>query len=251
LFAGICPKINGRSGAKSDDHAQSVLITNTDHGSLTESLRAREADLDTAQAAHRAIPARLPLALVAPGQQVMDTQTQADHPRDPDRRVQHRCHPRPGWVRTGYARANHEAHTPIRQALSGSGDTSPPHTRSTRAPTSSCATTSRPSPDLTRTNALCPASGSWMTARSTWCRSPGATRRPCVEHWASEPRRGPLGRGYGNWHATGHTLLRVCCWPPRAGMQTAIRLDLTVDVRRGVEQKPTFTRARHREGGMR
>src|SRR5450631_2834647 len=105
---------------------QSVLITNTDHDTLTESLRAAEADLDTAQAAHRAIPARLPLALVAPGQQVLDTQTKL---------ITHAIRiaafntattlARVIRLHTGYARANHEAHTLIRQALTGSGDIDP------------------------------------------------------------------------------------------------------------------------------
>src|SRR5665811_495206 len=53
----------------------SVLLPPTAHDTLTEGLRAAEADLDTAQETHRAIPARLPLGLVAPGQQVLDTQT--------------------------------------------------------------------------------------------------------------------------------------------------------------------------------
>ena len=53
----------------------SVLISNTDHDQLTADLRAAKADLDTAQETHRAIPARLPLGQVAPGQQVLDTQT--------------------------------------------------------------------------------------------------------------------------------------------------------------------------------
>ena len=43
----------------------SVLISNTDHDQLTADLRAAEADLDTAQETHRAIPARLPLAGVS------------------------------------------------------------------------------------------------------------------------------------------------------------------------------------------
>ena len=52
-----------------------MLITNADHDTLTADLRAAEAALDTAQATHRAIPARLPLAQVNPGQQVLDIQT--------------------------------------------------------------------------------------------------------------------------------------------------------------------------------
>jgi hypothetical protein len=53
----------------------SVLITNADHDKLTADLRAAESNLDAAQGAHRAIPARLPLGQVNPGQQVLDIQT--------------------------------------------------------------------------------------------------------------------------------------------------------------------------------
>jgi hypothetical protein len=104
----------------------SVLISNTDHDQLTADLRAAEADLDTAQGAHRAIPARLPLGQVAPGQQVLDIQTKL---------ISHAIRiaafntatalARDVRVHTGYARANHEAHTLIRQALTGSGDLDP------------------------------------------------------------------------------------------------------------------------------
>jgi transposase len=103
-----------------------VLISNTDHDQLTADLRAAEADLDNAQETHRAIPARLPLALVAPGQQVLDTQTKL---------ITHAIRiaafntattlARAVRVHTNYARANHEAHTLIRQALTGSGDIDP------------------------------------------------------------------------------------------------------------------------------
>jgi hypothetical protein len=105
---------------------ESVLITNTDHDQLTAVLRAAEADLDTAQAAHRAVPARLPLAQVNPGQQVLDIQTTL---------ISHAIRiaafntatalARDVRVHTGYARANHEAHTLIRQALTSSGDIDP------------------------------------------------------------------------------------------------------------------------------
>ena len=104
----------------------SVLITNTDHDQLTADLRAAEADLDTAQATHRAIPARLPLGQVNPGQQVLDTQTKL---------ITHAIRiaafntatilARAIRVHTGYARANVEAHALIRQALTGSGDIDP------------------------------------------------------------------------------------------------------------------------------
>ena len=52
-----------------------MLITNTDHDGLTADLRAVDTDLDAAQEAHRAVPARLPLAQANPGQQVLDVQT--------------------------------------------------------------------------------------------------------------------------------------------------------------------------------
>jgi hypothetical protein len=104
----------------------SVLITNTDHDGLTAGLRAAKADLDTAQETHRAIPARLPLGQVNPGQQVLDIQTKL---------ITHAIRiaafntattlARAIRVHTGYARANREAHTLIRQALTGSGDIDP------------------------------------------------------------------------------------------------------------------------------
>jgi hypothetical protein len=103
-----------------------VLISNTDHDQLTADLRAAEADLDNAQETHRAIPARLPLGQVNPGQQVLDIQTKL---------ITHAIRiaafntattlARDVRVHTSYARANHEAHTLIRQALTGSGDIDP------------------------------------------------------------------------------------------------------------------------------
>jgi hypothetical protein len=112
--------------AVSPPTGQTVLITNTDHDSLTADRRAAESNLDAAQHAHRAIPARLPLAQVNPGQQVLDVQTKL---------ISHAIRiaafntatalARDVRVHTGYARANHEAHTLIRQALTGSGDIDP------------------------------------------------------------------------------------------------------------------------------
>jgi transposase len=104
----------------------SVLITNAARDDLTADLRAAATDLDTAQTTHRAIPARLPLAQVNPGQQVLDVQTKL---------ISHAIRiaafntataiARAIRVHTGYARANHEAHTLARQALTGSGDIDP------------------------------------------------------------------------------------------------------------------------------
>jgi transposase len=112
--------------AVSPPQGQAVLITNTDHDKLTADLRAAESNLDTAQAAHRAVPARLPLGQVNPGQQVLDVQTKL---------ISHAIRiaafntatalARAVRVHTGYARANREAHALIRQALTGSGDIDP------------------------------------------------------------------------------------------------------------------------------
>ena len=112
--------------AVSPPQGQAVLITNTDHDRLTADLRAAETVLDTAQGAHRAIPARLPLGQVNPGQQVLDVQTKL---------ISHAIRiaafntatalARDVRVHTGYARANHEAHTLVRQVLTGSGDIDP------------------------------------------------------------------------------------------------------------------------------
>jgi len=112
--------------AVSPPQGQAVLITNTDHDKLTADLRAAETNLDNAQGAHRAIPARLPLGQVNPGQQVLDIQTKL---------ISHAVRiaafntatalARDVRVHTGYARANHEAHTLVRQALTGSGDIDP------------------------------------------------------------------------------------------------------------------------------
>jgi hypothetical protein len=113
--------------AVSPPTAQAVLITNADHDKLTADLRAAQTHLDTAQGTHRAIPARLPLlGQVNPGQQVLDIQTKL---------ISHAIRiaafntatalARDIRIHTGYARANHEAHTLIRQALTGSGDIDP------------------------------------------------------------------------------------------------------------------------------
>jgi hypothetical protein len=112
--------------AVSPPPGQTLLITNAEHDRLTADLHAAETFLDTAQHAHRAIPARLPLGQVNPGQQVLDIQTKL---------ISHAIRiaafntatalARDVRVHTGYARANHEAHTLIRQALTGSGDIDP------------------------------------------------------------------------------------------------------------------------------
>ncbi|MDQ6739602.1 MAG: hypothetical protein M3021_04330, partial [Actinomycetota bacterium] len=52
-----------------------VLITNTEHNAITADLFAAQAALEQAQEAHKAIPTRVPLGDIAPGQQVQDTET--------------------------------------------------------------------------------------------------------------------------------------------------------------------------------
>jgi len=103
-----------------------VLISNQHHDRLTADLRDAGANLDAAQATHRAIPARLPLSQVNPGQQVLDIQTKLiTHAIRIAAFNTATTQARAIRVHTGYARANHEAHTLIRQALTGSGDRLP------------------------------------------------------------------------------------------------------------------------------
>jgi hypothetical protein len=112
--------------AKSPPPGQTATITNTDHDKLTADLRAAESSLDTAQGAHRAIAARLPLAQVNPGQQVLDIQTKLiSHAIRMSAFNTATALARAIRVHTGYARANREAHTLIRQALTSSGDIDP------------------------------------------------------------------------------------------------------------------------------
>jgi hypothetical protein len=105
---------------------ETVLITNQAHDDITADLRSAEASLDNAQATHRSIPTRLPLDQINPGQQVLNIQTKL---------ITHAIRmtafnidttlARGVRVYTGYARANHEAHNLVRQALTGSGDIDP------------------------------------------------------------------------------------------------------------------------------
>ncbi len=112
--------------AKSPPPGQPVLITNAAHDGLTADLRRARADLDGAQAAHRAIPTRLPLAHVSPGQQVLNIQTKLiTHAIRMSAFNTMSALARTVRVHTGYARANDEAHNLVRQALTGSGDIDP------------------------------------------------------------------------------------------------------------------------------
>jgi hypothetical protein len=159
--------------AVSPPPGQSVLITNQAHDGLTADLRSAEAHLDTAQEAHRQVPARLPLGQVNPGQQVLDVQTKL---------ITHAIRiaafntatalARATRIHTGYARANHEAHAlMVRQALTGSGDIDPGDgtltVRLDPLPTGRA---------TTAISELC----EHLTGRVAGVRLPPATTEPCV-----------------------------------------------------------------------
>ena len=105
-----------------------MVLTNEMINTINADVHAAETTLDTALAAHQALPARLPLAEVNPDQQVLDTETKLIH---------HAIRiaafntaqslARAIVTATGYTRADDEAHTLIRTALVGSGDIIPDH----------------------------------------------------------------------------------------------------------------------------
>ena len=112
--------------AHSPQPGTSVVLTNEMINTINADVHTAEKALDTALAAHRALPARVPLAEVNPGQQVLDTETKLIH---------HAIRiaafntaqslARAIVTGTGYTRADDEAHTLIRTALTGSGDIIP------------------------------------------------------------------------------------------------------------------------------
>ena len=103
-----------------------TVVTNEMINTINTDVHAAEATLDAALSEHQAIPARLPLAEVHPGQQVLDTETKLIH---------HAIRiaafntaqslARAIVTGTSYTRADDEAHTLIRTALAGSGDIIP------------------------------------------------------------------------------------------------------------------------------
>jgi len=114
--------------AHSPQPGTTVVLTNAMVNTINTDVHTAQHALDTAAAAHQAIPARLPLAQVHPGQQVLDTETKLIH---------HALRiaayntaqtlARAILTATGYTRADDEAHTLIRTALAGSGDIIPDH----------------------------------------------------------------------------------------------------------------------------
>ena len=103
-----------------------TVLTNTMINTINADVHTAHATLDEATEIHRAIPTRLPLAQVHPGQKVLDTETKMIH---------HAIRiaafntaqslARTIVTGTGYTRAEDEAHTLIRTALAGSGDIIP------------------------------------------------------------------------------------------------------------------------------
>lgn len=118
--------------AHSPQPGTSVLLTNAMINTITADMHTAQTTLDTALAAHQAIPARLPLSQVNPGQQVLDTETKLIH-----HAIRIAAYnttqslARSIATATGYTRADDEAHTMIRTALAGSGDIIPDHDTAT------------------------------------------------------------------------------------------------------------------------
>jgi hypothetical protein len=112
--------------AHSPQPGTSVVLTNTMINTITADVHAAQATLDAALTAHQAIPARLPLAAVHPGQQVLDTETKLIH-----HAIRIAAYntaqslARAIITNTGYTRADDEAHALIRTALADSGDIIP------------------------------------------------------------------------------------------------------------------------------
>jgi hypothetical protein len=109
-----------------------TLLTNEMLNTINADVHATQSTLNAALAAHKEIPARLPLAEVNPGQQVLDTETKLIH-----HAIRIAAYntaqtlARAIVTATGYTRAGDEAHTLIRTALAGSGDIIPDHDNAT------------------------------------------------------------------------------------------------------------------------
>ena len=118
--------------AHSPKPGTTVVLTNTMINTINTDVHTAEKTLDAALAAHAAIPARLPLSQVNPGQQVLDTETKLIH-----HAIRIAAYntaqtlARAIATDTGYRRAADEAHTLIRTALAGSGDIIPDPTGNT------------------------------------------------------------------------------------------------------------------------
>ncbi len=104
----------------------STVITNQTLNQITAPVHAARAELDAAVAAHRAIPTRLPLGQVRPGQQVLDTETKLlTHAIRMAAFNTQTALARTIITSTGYRKAGNEAHALVRSALAGTGDIAP------------------------------------------------------------------------------------------------------------------------------
>ena len=112
--------------AHSPKPGTTVVLTNTMINTINTEAHTAQTSLDAALAAHQAIPARLPLAEVNPGQQVLDTETKLIH-HAIRIAAYNTAQTLARTIATdiGYSRAADEAHTLIRTALAGSGDILP------------------------------------------------------------------------------------------------------------------------------
>src|SRR5665647_1560425 len=112
--------------ARSPAPGTQTILTNPVHDAITADLRAAGADLAAAQQTHKTIPTRVPLGELHPGQQVLDVETKLiTHAIGAAAFNTINALARDIRLDTGYARANHEAHTLARHVLTHSGDIDP------------------------------------------------------------------------------------------------------------------------------
>jgi hypothetical protein len=114
--------------AHSPQPGTSVIVTNEMINTINTEMHTAQTTLNTALATHKAIPARVPLTEVNPGQQVLNTETKLIHHAIRIAAYNTtRSLARAIITDTGYTRADDEAHTLIRTALADSGDIIPDH----------------------------------------------------------------------------------------------------------------------------
>jgi hypothetical protein len=105
-----------------------TVLTNPVINTINADVHAAQTELDAALTAHQITPARLPLAEINPGQQILDTETKLIHHAIRIAAYNTtRSLARAIITDTSYARADDEAHTLIRTALANSGDIIPDH----------------------------------------------------------------------------------------------------------------------------
>ena len=107
-----------------------VRISNQTHNAITAPWYTAQDDLDAARTAHAAVPARVRLGDLAPGQVVLDTETKLIHHAIKIAAFNTTTAiARDVRLHTSYARAAQEAYTLTRQVLTQTGDLLPdPHT---------------------------------------------------------------------------------------------------------------------------